>query len=478
VLTETIVLALAGGAAGSLLAYWLVALIRTAPNAVLPGVQDVHVDVPALAFAAVISVVAGLAVGAVAAIRSLRPTRLPQLTGRASPIAAGGRITPSRTLVSLQIAAATILIAIAGLLVESFVRARAVPTGFDTSHVLSFRLTLPARTYVDAVSRQRVFADLADAIRAEPGVTAVSGTNGTLDGVAVTWGTMTIDGRPQPGEPEVFNRRVGPDFFRLLQMKLRGREFSDADIGTAARVAIVNEAFARKFFNGSDPLGHHLTFSGWNVDIVGVTADARDATTSFSTAVEPALYLPPDATYELAPMVMLVRSNTDPAATVPGIRAAVARIDPDLAMYDTLPLDDLIALRTASPQLYSLISSVTAAVALTLAAIGLVGLLNFVVGARTRELGVRMALGANHRRVVGIVVRDAATMIVAGAIIGIAGALMTTTLLAGLLFEVRPGDPARLVLAVTVLFGVGLVAAFVPARRATRIDPVAALRAE
>jgi len=147
-------------------------------------------------------------------------------------------------------------------------------------------------------------------------------------------------------------------------------------------------------------------------------------------------------------------------------------------MYDTLPLEDLLAQRTATPQLYSLISSVTASVAVTLAAIGLYGLLNYVVGARTRELGVRMALGADWRRVVGIVLRDAATMVMAGATVGIAGALMAARLLGALLFEVRPNDPGRLALAVMVLIGVGVIAAFVPARRATRIDPVAALRAE
>ena len=228
----------------------------------------------------------------VAALRAVRTNRWSQLAGRGSTISAGGQVSPSRFLVSTQIAAATVLIAVAGLLVDSFVRARAVPNGFDASHVLSFRLTLPARTYTDATSRQRVFADLADALRAVPGVSTVSATNGTLDGVALTWGAMTIDGRTHPGEPTVFNRRVAPDFFRLLQMKLRGREFSNADIGTAARVAIVNEAFARKFFNGVDPIGHHLTFTDWNVDIVGVAGDARDATATFSTAVEPTMYLP------------------------------------------------------------------------------------------------------------------------------------------------------------------------------------------
>jgi putative ABC transport system permease protein len=290
--------------------------------------------------------------------------------------------------------------------------------------------------------------------------------------------TLSIDGRAQTGEPELVNRRVTPDFFRTLKMRLRGREFSTADIGTNARVAIVNEAFARKFFGDRDPIGHRLAFHNWNVDIVGVIADARDAARAFDANFEPTLYLPPDATYDLASMVMLVRSTADLPGLVPAVRAAVTRIDPRLAMYDTVPLEQFIAERTASPRLYGLISSITAAVALTLAAIGLYGLLNYMVGARTRELGVRMALGADWRRVVGLVLRDATAMVAVGAGAGIAGALMTGRFLEGLLFEVRPGDPARLVLPVVVLFGVGLIAAFVPARRATRIDPVAALRAE
>ncbi len=478
VLTEALVLALLGGAAGALLAFWLVALVRTAPREVLPGVQDVHVDLLALGFAAALSVLAGLAVGTLAAIRAVRRNLLPELSGRASTIIVGGRITPSRSLVAAQIAAATILIAIAGLLVESFVRARAVPAGFDASQVLSFRLTLPAPSYADAAARQRAFEDLAGALRAVPGTTAVSATNGTLDGVALTFGTMTIDGRPQPGQPIVFTRRVAPDFFRLLKMGLRGRDFATGDIGADARVAIVNEAFARKFFPGADPIGHRLTFTEWSVEIIGVARDARDATRDFSATVQPALYLPPDAHGDLAPMVVLLRSTLDLSRTVPAIQAAVARVDPRLAMYDTLPLEDLLAQRTGSPQLYSLIASVTASVAVTLAAIGLYGLLNYVVGARTRELGVRMALGADWRRVVGIVLRDAATMVMAGATVGIAGALMAARLLGALLFEVRPNDPGRLALAVMVLIGVGVIAAFVPARRATRIDPVAALRAE
>lgn len=478
VLVEAVVLALTGGAAGVLLTFWLVALVRTAPRQMLPGVQDVHVDLLALGFAAGLSVCAGLAVGTLAALRSVRGHALPDLSGRTATIVAGARVTPSRSLVAAQIAAATLLIAVAALLVDSFVRARAVPAGFDASQVLSFRLTLPPATYADASSRQRVVRDLTEGLRAIPGVTGVSATNGTLEGVALTWGAMTIDGRPQPGEPLVFNRRVTPEFFRLLRMSLRGRDFSTGDIRSEARVAIVNEAFARKFFNNIDPIGHRLTFTDWNVEIIGVSADARDATRDFNAIVQPALYLPPDAHYELTPIVVLLRSTAEFSRMVPAIQAAVARVDPRLAMYDTMSLEDLLAQRTASPQLYSLISSVTAAVAITLAAIGLYGLLNYVVGARTRELGVRMALGADRRRVVGIVLRDAATIVMAGAAAGIGGALIAARFLEVLLFEVRPGDPARLVFAVAVLIGVGLMAALVPARRATRIDPVAALRAE
>ncbi len=478
IVTEALVLALAGGIAGVLLTYWLVALVRTAPPEVLPGVQDVHVDLLALGFATAVSVLAGVAVGMLAAVRAIRASLLPQLAGRASTIAAGGRATPSRSLVSAQIAAATVLIAVAGLLVESFVRARGVPTGFDASQVLSFRLTLPTPAFTDVAARQRVFADLAENLRGIPGVTGVSATNGSLDGVAVTWGAMTIDGRPQPGEPELFNRRVAPGFFRVLKMNLRGREFVDTDVVTSARVAIVNEAFARTFFTGVDPIGHHLTFNGWSVDIVGVTGDARDATRDFNATVKPAPYLPPDAANDLAPMVVLLRTTADLATTVPAVQTAVTRVDPRLAMYDTMPLADAVALRTASPQLYGLISSLTAAVALILAAIGLFGLLNYVVGARTRELGVRMALGASRHRVVAIVLRDAATTVTTGTVIGITGALIATKLLAGLLFEVQPGDPGKLLVAVAILFAVGLIAAFIPARRATQIDPVTALRAE
>ena len=478
VVADAVVLALAGGASGVLLAYWLVALVRTAPRDVLPGVQDVRVDLLALGFATVLSVLAGLAVGMLAAIRAVHATLLPQLTGRASTIVAGGRVTPLRPLVSAQIACATILLAVAGLMLDSFVRARAVPVGFDASQVLSFRLALPAPTSANAEARQRVFADVAAAVRGIPGVTGVSGTNGTLDGVALTFGTLTIDGRPQAGEPIIFNRRVAPDFFRVLRMTVRGREFSDTDIRTEAGVAIVNEAFARKFFKDGDPIGHRLAFTDWNVEIVGVAGDARDATREFSSAVQPALYMPPDARYALAPLVVMVRSTGDLSTTLPAVQAAVSRIDPRLAMYDTAPLEELMAERTASPQLYSLISSVTAVFALTLAAIGLYGILNYVVGARTRELGVRMALGADRRRMIAIVLRDAAAMLTIGAGAGIAGALMTGRLLEGLLFEVRPGDPGTLVLAVSLLFGVGLMAAFIPAQRATRIDPVAALRAE
>jgi len=272
---------------------------------------------------------------------------------------------------------------------------------------------------------------------------------------------------------------VSPGFFSTLRIPLRGRDFSAADRGATATTAIAPDAFVRRYFPAGNAIGQHVALNvglGWpDLEIVGVAGDTRPG--DLDRPALPMLYLPTETRAGLGSPTYLVHAGRNPQLPA-AVRRAAARVEPDAVLFDMTPLDDLVARQVATPKFYGLTATGFAAIAVLLAALGLYGVLSYSVSTRTREFGIRIAIGATARRVVAGVMRETAGTVLVGVAAGLAGAYYSSQFLQSLLFGVRPHDPVTLA-GVTVLFlAVSALACYVPARRATSVDPIAALRAE
>jgi putative ABC transport system permease protein len=470
-ISEAVIVGVCGGAAGCLFAYQAVALVRSLPPYVLPRLAEIHVDGFVLALAATTAIGAGMLVGLSTAIRTLRGS----VAGAAwNDRGSAGRLhQPSRLLVIAETAAGVVLLAGAALLLGSFVRLATVDRGFAARDVYSFRVSLPARL-ASAPAQHAFHGELDAALRRLPGVVSVGAVEGSLGGGAI--------GYPVIVNGETFNQMVGfqtitPGVFDTLRVPLRGRDFTPADRAETVTTAIVNESFARRYFAGRDPVGQTFTFQSWATPmIVAVAGDVRPRDPA--EPVRPQFFLPATTTQGLGAPTYLVRTDGSPRDMLPSIRAAAGRIERDAVVFDATPLDALLARQVTTPKFFGMTATGFAAVAVALAALGLYGVLSYSVSARTRELGIRIAIGATPRRVVGGVMRQAIGTVLVGVAIGVAGALWSSRLLEAQLFGVQPHDPATLAGVAIVFLGVALLAAYVPARRATRIDPIAALRSE
>jgi predicted permease len=462
-LAESAIIGAAGGVAGCALAFEAVALIRALPPYVLPRLAEVRVDTVVLALACTVAIGSGLLVGLWTVVRML---------GAAS-LTAGRPHRPSRVLVVAETAAGVLLLAGAALLLGSFVRLARVDRGFDPASVYSFRVSLPAR--LQAPAAQHAFHDqLAAAMKALPGIESVGAVERSL-GSGATGFTLIIDGRKT--QTPIGFQAMTPGVFGTLRIPLRGRDFTAADRAGTAAAVIVNDSFARKHLPGRDPIGQRIGFQDWPaLEIVGVAADIRP--TDAAAAVTPAIFMPVELGRGFGAPTYLVRTPMAAAALVPRIRDAVARIDTNAVVFDTTSLDALLARQVTTPKFYGLTATGFALVAMALAALGLYGVLSYSVTARTRELGIRIAIGATPRRLIGAVMRDALVAVAAGVAIGLAGAFYSSRFLEALLFGVTPNDPATLAAVASVFFAVALAAAYVPARRASRVDPIVALRVE
>jgi len=374
-------------------------------------------------------------------------------------------------LVIAETAAGVTLLAGAALLLGTFVRMTNVDRGFDARHVYSFRTALPPR--IQAPLAQYAFHDaLVERVRAIAGVSSAALVERSL-GAASLGFDLTVEGRKQPAK--IAFQSISPGFFATLRVPLRGRDFTDADRTTRATTAIVSEAFVRRYFPHGNALGQQIAFNVWpGVTIVGIAGDTQP--NDLDRAVYPMIYLPAETGHGFGSPTYLVRGGDSRLAAE--VRAAAAAVDGEAVVFDATPLDELIARQVATPKFYGLTATMFALIALVLAALGLYGVLSYSVSTRTREFGIRIAIGATSRRVVAGVMRETAGTVLTGVAAGLTGAYYSSRFLESLLFGVRPHDPATLA-GVTVLFlAVAALACYVPARRATSIDPIAALRAE
>ncbi len=463
-LVESLMLAVAGGAVGLLIGTSALRVLLGLAASQLPRAADIGFDWRVFAFLVVVSVVTGVAVGLVPAIGSLGRDVQRDLQAGPRASARHGHLQPA--LVIAEIALAFVLVAGAGLLLRTFLNLQGTPTGFRAADVLTLHLA------VDDAEESRILVERVSQI---PGVDA-AGFISLLPLQHANWsGRFTIDSRPGEGSAEF--RYVTPDYFRVMGIPiLRGRQLSDDDTATTEKVLLVNQAFAAKYLPGDQPVGQVLTDRG---RIVGVVGDVRQA--RLDRPADPEIYYPIAQNFAQLRSVgstMVVRSGRPASALVDEIRRAIRDVRPNQAVFHVETLDRVVDRSIGSQQLYLWLLGVFAAIGTLLAATGVYALMAYLVALRTREYGIRLALGADAARVLRLVLRRGALLAGLGLATGIACAVVLTRFLQTLLYGVAAIDPATFAAGAVLLGLVALGASVVPARRAARVDPVIALRPE
>jgi len=477
ILVESAALALAGGALGLFASWWGVKALVALAGPALPRGSEVGIDVGVLVFALGISTAAGIAAGIAPALLASRTDSMAAL--RASATTTGRRSRLRDSLVTGEIALAVMLLAGAALLIRSFERLRAVDPGFRPEGAVVLPLSHAEK------GAEEFHAEVARRVSAIPGVHAAGAALNLPMGGSITAGDISFEGRPaRDGEYIAETQFVSGDYFRAIGIPLRrGRYLTARDTARSARVGVVNEAFARKFFPGEEALGKRFSYgvadSGtptW-VEIVGVVGDVRQS--SLSQAPDPEVYYPVlQAPARAVEMTLVIRSDLGLASLLSLLRTEIASLDPDQPVTGLQTLESSVSTTLQQRRLSTLLLSLFSAGALLLALLGIYAMLACSVAQRTREIGVRMALGARRGGVVRLVVGQGMRLAALGAGLGVAFALLLGRVIAGLLYGVGPHDPLTFAAVVVLLLGAALLACWVPARRASRVDPLIALRAE
>jgi putative ABC transport system permease protein len=483
-LTENLVLALAGAAGGLAIAFWCTRLLGAAnlPTP-FPIALDVSIDARILTFTIAAAIATTLAFGAMPALQVSKVDLVRAVKDLGGQGLRHARLR-SMFLVA-QMALSVVLLITAGLFIRSFRHARSVDPGFDAEPVLTASLDLETRGYSPARGRDFI-RTLRERLEAAPGIDSVN----VLEMVPLTLSNTTMyvlrdgDAEPaagrRPAMPEVYGNAVGPGHFQTLRIPLvAGRDFSELDDSSAPPVAIVNDTLARRFWPGQDPVGQHLRILGTPADsrnvirIVGVARDSKYVTVGEEP--RPFMYRPLAQAY--TPRVtVLIRSAAAPASILPAVKQNVRALDPGLAVFNVAPLTDVIAVSLLPARVAGGLLGALGALALVLVALGIFGVLSFAVRSRTREIGVRVAMGATRLSIITMVLRWAMLWTVLGGAIGLAAATAVTGLLKGFLYGISPMDLGTFASVLVVIVSVACVAALAPAVRASRLDPLVALR--
>ena len=484
-LTESLVLAVAGGALGLVLAVWGVRLMRSVVPDMFPMLQHMSLDVPVLTFTLGISILTGLLFGLVPAWRSARTdlnTVLKESAGRSE--SAGGSQRIRSFLLASEVALAVLLSVSAGLLLRSFVRVAEVNPGVRTANLLTMNVSLPEVKYDTPLKRANFYKRLVEHIDALPGVRSAGAVlilplRVSILSFRINVNGFTIQGRPpvpEDQEPLADYRTATPGYFNTMGIALRqGRLFDEHDDADAKPVVVVNEAMVRKHFPHENPLGQHIVM-GKPFEIVGVVADAK--LYGLDAPVEPAVYLPHAQHSSSLSMAVVVRTAGDPAAMTSAVRQAVLKLDPEQPISNVRTMDKVLSDSLMLRRVSMLLLTVFASLALTLATVGIYGLTAYSVSRRTHEIGLRVALGASQPQILRLVVGRGLVTSLIGAAFGIAAAFELTRGLSGMLYGVTATDPLVFAGVPLLLIGVSVLASYVPARKATRIDPLIALRYE
>jgi putative ABC transport system permease protein len=491
-LTEGLVLASIGGAAGLLLAWWSMQAMLSLAGKALPRSGSVIFDRRVVVFTIVLSVLTPLLFCVAPALRAaLRSTFDTLKEGSHGSTATQGRQRLLGGLVVAQFALALVLSVGAGLLARSFIRLLASNPGFRPEQLVTASVQLPSGRYANAQTVKPFYRQAVDAMRAIPAVSAAAaGTDRPLHVQERRAFTPDPTAVPSPSTNRVIAASwVAGSYFEALGIPLkRGRFFTDADGRASERVVIISELMARRLWPDQDPIGHHIK---WGIDIpqnrspwmtiVGVVGDVNQSalgTEVIAQTYEPIEQQPDGPVNFYRRLNLAVRGTNDPSALLSAVRSVMQRLDPELPLFEAMPAAEVVG-ESVKPQRFSMaVVGLFALVALGLAAIGIYGVLANAVTQQTHEIGVRMALGADARTVMWSVLRRALALMAIGVAIGTAGALMLTRVMAGLLYEVRPTDTATFAASVLVLAAIAVAASLVPAWRATRVDPLIALRTE
>jgi putative ABC transport system permease protein len=484
-LTESFLLAAIGGLLGLAIASWGIKALAAISPRDLVNLQRVGLNLTVLGWTMGISFVTAIIFGLAPALEATRLNltgALKEGKGAEGQNPRSGRLRSG--LVIAEVALALVLLASAGLLLKSFGQLQKIDSGFNPDNVLTMVVRVPDTKYKEDQQFVSFFRQTAERMRALPGVTSVGMVNFLpLYGGLGSGTGFTVEGRPTPApgtEPSTNVRVSDAGYFTAMQIPLlRGRNFTDAEMDEAKHVIIINDAMARKHFAGEDPIGKRITVPMSDkpvpTEIIGIVGDVRYD--SLVDAPEPTVYFPhPDLTYAF--MTFVIRTSGDPLELAPAVRRQIRALDPEQPVSDVRSMNQVMADTVARARFNTLLLALFAGLATLLAAVGIFGVMNYSLALRTREIGLRMALGAQNRQVLMLMLKQGLLLTVIGTVIGIAGALALTRLLSSLLFGVSAADPATFAGIVLLLMLVSLIACYLPARRATRIDPMMALRSE
>jgi predicted permease len=474
---ESLVLAAFASALGIGVAWTATRVLLALFGGALPRADQVGLGIPVVAFAGGLALLTGLIVGIVPALRTDTRHLYAALRAGAHGMARGGSGL-QRTLVSAEVALAVLLAMGAGLLLNSFWRLNRVETGIDPRNSLTFQLSLPAAAYASSEEVTDFYVRALDRIHAIAGVQHA----GITERIPLLGG-YNITTLASPDDPELVARfveirRTTPGFFPAAGIPLlSGRLLTEDDARNRAAVVVISDELASTIFPNGDAIGKRID-PGWGnagYDVVGIVGSVRDF--GLTRDERPAFYWPytvPDATRS---MVFIVRTRGgDPLAVVPNIRAAIAELDPTLPIYDIATMEDIVIRTVGNRRFATSLFAAFGVLALALAALGIFGVLAYAVEQRTREVGIRMALGASTRSVTGMVVAQGLRLTSLGLVVGVVGALFASRLLSNLLWEVKPADPMTFFAVALVSLATALAAAYLPARRAARIDPARLVR--
>ncbi len=501
-MTESLVLGLAGGLLGLLLAYWGVDALRALAPANTPRLDEIRIDLAVLAFTFSVSLITGLFFGLAPAWHVARTDLRETLNeaGRGTS-ATGGSLHLRSWLVISEIALAVLLLVGAGLLMRSFSRLLEVSPGFQTQHLLTMELSLPEKTYPDGAPVQKFFTELMARVKTVPGIQAAGAVSQMPLTDSYTSGSVFFEDTSIPDIPrlqqlgnlpylEIDQRAATSEYFQAMEIPLvHGRLVSDADDASAPLVALVDTDFAHRFWPHRDAIGQRVAIDTipnvkpaaprWRT-IVGVVGHVKH----YGLDVEgrEQIYFPHKqplfGVFAPRDMTLAVRTSLDPASVTSAIREQVFSIDKDLPLYNVATMDQLVSISLAQPRLNLSLLVAFAVLALGLAAVGVYGVMAYAVTQRTQEFGIRMALGASPGNVLKQVFLEGGRLAALGLALGLIAALALTRVMASLLYGVKPSDPVSLGVAAALLAVVAFAACYIPARRATRVDPLVALRYE
>ncbi len=486
-LTESALIGLIGGTLGLLISIWsIAALARGIPEGFskfIPGWNRLGINLTVLAFTAGVSMVAGMIAGLAPVWHSTRTNLNEALkAGGRSDSSGGSHNRLKGALIVSEVALSLVLLIGAGLMVRSYVEMMRADLGIKSENVLVLQISLPRESYQEDSKKRALYDQLLTRVAALPGVVKSGAVNLVPFSSNDNSSTFQIVGRPpfpQGHEPDASTRVATPTYFEAIGTALRrGRLFTAQDAENSARVVLVNEAFAGKFLPGENPLGQRLNFGGDEkqaTEIIGVVADVKND--DLDEAPDPTAYFPFSQNTRLT-MSLVIRGSQDPTVLASAVRSEVQSLDPKLPVSNIKTLGEMISERISPKRLMTYILAVFGLVALLLASVGIYGVMSYAVSQRTQEIGIRMALGAQAGDVLKLVIKNGMTMALVGVAIGLAGAYALTRLLANFLFKVAATDLLTFGLVTGALIAVALIACFVPARRATKVDPLVALRYE